>query len=473
MQKKALQKLIQKIQKTKTESPVIEVKAAQYDCPTRLYDTLSSFSNQDSGGTIIFGMDEKSGFSVCGVYDPQDLQKKITEQCKQMEPVVRPLFTLCAVGEKTVVSAEIPGVDIANRPVFYKGTGRVKGSYIRIGDADEPMTEAEVYSFEAYRRGTRADLRTVEIKVPLPNRERLQDYLLAVKRDRPNLAQNVPDADILELMGVTMDRKPTLAGLLTFSRYPQSYFPQFSITAVSVPGTEIGVVGSEGERFIDNKRLTGAIPDMLEAAVDFVYRNSRIKTIINERGKRVDKEEYPLTAVREAVLNALVHRDYSVYSENSPVRIEMFRDRLEITSPGGLWGHLTVDVLGQGHPETRNPTLTNLLELLKVMENRFSGIPTMRAKFREAGLPAPEFKIVHGEFKVIMKNGYATEDHTDSVAILGFCEAPRSRQELVAFTGKSYAYTMNTLVKPLLESGQLKLTMPDKPKSSYQRFVKA
>ena len=83
----------------------------------------------------------------------------------------------------------------------------------------------------------------------------------------------------------------------------------------------MGETGTDGERFIDNKRITGAIPDMLEDAVEFVRTNSRTKTIIDDNGKRVDKTEYPVKAVREAILYALVHRDYSIYTENTPIRI--------------------------------------------------------------------------------------------------------------------------------------------------------
>ena len=92
-----------------SESQNIEVKAAVQGCPTRLFDTLSSFSNQDEGGVIVFGLEGKEGFSIKGVYDSQDLQKRVTEQCKQMEPSVRALFTICEIGGKVIVSAEIPG----------------------------------------------------------------------------------------------------------------------------------------------------------------------------------------------------------------------------------------------------------------------------------------------------------------------------------------------------------------------------
>lgn len=472
MQTEMLKKLVSDIKVRKAESQTIELKAAVNGCPTRLFDTLSSFSNQDDGGIIIFGIDEKDHYAVKGVYDAQDLQKKITEQCKQMEPAVRALFTICEIDGKTVVSAEIPGVDISERPVFYKGVGRIKGSYVRVGESDEPMSEYEIYSYEAFRKRTRDDIRTVEhIKFQLIDETRMASYLTAIKSERKNLADNVSEQELLELMGITSDGIPTLAGLMTFSKYPQAYFPQLCIIAVSLPGTEQGAVGEDGARFIDNKRITGAIPDMLEEAVEFVQKNSRTKTIIDDNGRRVDKPEYPIKAVREAILNALVHRDYSIHTENIPIRIEMYRDRMEITNSGGLYGKISIDALGKVRPETRNAALANMLELLKVTENRYSGIPTMRAEFLNAGLPTPIFSVLHGEFKVVMKNGYYSANMSLPEAIIEFCSVPRTRAEIIAFTGKSRTYTMTKLVQPLIDAGAIRLTLPEKPKSSKQKYV--
>lgn len=474
MQTEALKRLVFDIQAQKAETQTIELKSAEHGCPTRLFDTLSSFSNQDEGGIILFGIDERDNFAIKGVYDPQDLQKKVTEQCKQMEPSVRALFTMCDIDGKVVVSAEIPGVDISERPVFYQGVGRVKGSYVRVGESDEPMSEYEIYSYEAFRKRIRDDIRTIDdAKMQLLDADRLENYLTAVKTERKNLADNVSEDEILELMGVTSGGVPTLAGLMTFSKYPQTYFPQLCITAVSLPGTELGTTGNDGERFIDNKRITGAIPDMLEDAVEFVRKNSRTKTIIDDNGRRTDKPEYPIKAVREAILNALVHRDYSRHTENVPIRIEMYRDRMEITNSGGLYGKISIDALGKVHPETRNAALANMLELLKITENRYSGIPTMRMEFMNAGLPAPIFSVRHGEFKVVMKNGYHTESMSMTDAIIEFCSTPRSRAELVSFVGKSRNYVISQIVQPLVDSGKLKLTIPDKPRSSNQRYVKA
>ena len=206
MQEDALIELAEKIQRVKAESQTIEIKAAHEGTPKRLYDTLSSFSNQDSGGIIIFGIDETKDFETVGVYDAQDLQKKVTEQCNQMEPPVRALFTLCEMNGKTIVSAEIPGIDISERPCFYKGVGRIKGSYVRVGDADEPMSEYEIYSFDAFRKRIHDDLRTVpNAKTSLFDSDRLEDYKKAVKKERSNLASSVTEDEMLQLMGVMDD----------------------------------------------------------------------------------------------------------------------------------------------------------------------------------------------------------------------------------------------------------------------------
>lgn len=467
-----LTNIVEKVRTQKTETQNIELKCANQGSPTRLYDTLSSFSNQDEGGVIIFGIDEKDNYSLKGVYDAQDLQKKVTEQCKQMEPAVRALFTVCAIDGKTIVSAEIPGVSVDLRPVFYKGVGRLKGSYVRVGESDEQMSEYEVYSYEAFRKRIRDELRTIDDdKFSLINKERLSKYLQDVKKERKNLAENVSDSELLELMGVTKGAKFTIAGLMSFSLYPQAYFPQFCITAVALPGSEQGLSIND-ERFIDNKRITGSIPEMVEEAVDFVARNSRKNTVIDYRGRRADREEYPLKAVREAILNALIHRDYSAYTENIPVRIEMYTDRMEIINSGGLYGNVSISELGQVRPDTRNPALANILEILHTTENRYSGIPTIRNEFAMNNLPAPIFSVKHGDFKVVMRNSLYADSLSKEDAVIEFCSSPRTRDEIVSFVGKSKNFVMSQIVNPLVESGKLKLTMPEKPKSPYQKYVR-
>ena len=474
MLEEELEKLAIRVTIQKAESQTIELKSAHHGCPTRLYDSLSSFSNQNEGGVILFGIDEKDDFSIKGVYDAQDLQKKVAEQCKQMEPPVRALYTVCDIDGKKIVSAEIPGVDVDLRPVFYKGVGRIKGSYIRVGESDEPMSEYEIYSYEAFRKRIRDELRTVDDeKFSLINNERISHYLNEVKKEKDNLAKSVSDDDILELMGITKGGKPTLAGLMCFSIYPQAYYPQLCITAVALPGTEKGISGINDERFIDNKRITGSIPEMLDSAVDFVRRNSRNITIIDSNGRRIDKPEYPVKAVREAILNALVHRDYSSYTENIPVRIEMYRDRLEIINSGGLYGNISINELGQVRPDTRNPALANILEVLHYTENRYSGIPTIMNEFASNNFPMPVFSVKHGDFKVVMRNTFYSDNISIEEAVIDFCSKPRSRDEIVSFVGKSKNYVSSKIIIPLTKKGALKLTIPEKPKSSAQKYYKA
>lgn len=471
--------LVKDIQNKRCELQNVELKAAEKGCPHKLYDTMSSFSNQQNGGIIIFGVREDDHYSVCGVYDSQDLQVKVMEQANQMTPIVRPLFTVAERGGKIIVSAEIAECDIFEKPCFYKGAGRMRGSYIRVGDADLPMTEYEIYSYETFRKKLNDELRTFDrADTNAFDHTALDSYYLKVKQTKTNLS-NLPEEQILQLQGIIDNNKPTLAGLMLFGIYPQAYAPQLCITAVVVPGTQIGETGYDGERFIDNKRIEGTIPQMLEEALAFVRRNIKNKTIIDENGIRNDKSEYPIKAVRELVLNALIHRDYSIHTDSSPIRIMIFNDRLEIENPGGLYGRLTLDSLGKIGADTRNPYIAGALELLINTENRFSGIPTVLMEMKKAGMMQPKFENMRGTFKVTLFNdtqvkSVTTGDPVDNLAdsILKYCIEPRSRRELAnQFHFDAPSYMINKYINPLLDVGKLKMTLPQTPKSKNQKYI--
>lgn len=473
MLEEELVQLVKKVISEKCEKQHIELKKAAGGTPTKLYDTLSSFSNQLNGGIIIFGIDEESGYELIGVYDAQDLQKKVMEQSLQMEPVVRPLFTVAQIKNKLVVSAEISECDIYDKPCFYKGAGRLRGSYIRVGDSDQHMTEYEIYSYEAFKRNSHDELRTVEraTKKNL-SKDNTTEYLIKLRRQKQNLV-NLDDNRILETQGICQDDIPTLAGLMLMGEYPQEFFPQLSVTAMVVQGKEIGELGNDGERFVDNKRIEGSIPQMLEGTLAFVRRNMKVKTIITEEGTRADKPEYPIKAVREIILNALIHRDYSVHTDHSPVRLVMYEDRLELENPGGLYGRITVDDLGKISADTRNPYMAGALEIMIDTENRFSGIPTVVAELKKAGLPAPVFINKRGIFKVVLykKTADQSKDIEIVQAILNYCTTPRSREDLAQHFGfEAPTYFIKTYIAPLLADGKIKMTIPDKPKSKFQKY---
>lgn len=462
--------LIDKIQKFNTEFSNIEVKEAHIDCPKKIYDTLSSFSNQPGGGVIVFGLREEEDFKAVGVFDAADLQKKINEQCKQMQPAVRPLFTVCEVDNKHIVAAEIPEIDAADKPCFYKGKGRLGGSYIRVGDADELMSEYEIYSYDAFRNKYQDDTRVItKSKFEMLDQNRLNEYIYTLKNRKPKLADFEP-REICELMSITKEGIPTMAGIVLFGKYPQAYFPQLCIVAVVVPGYEIGDIGSDNERFMDNKRIEGTIPEMLDDAVSFVNRHMAVKTIIDaQTGKRRDKSEYPIEAVREVILNALVHRDYSIHTEGMPIQLQMFKDRLEVHNPGGLYGRIRIDQLGRIQPDTRNPLIATILEDMGITENRYSGIPTIRRNMESYSLTPPVFEDSRNNFTVKLLNMPAENGEKNIVA---FCHVPRTRTEIAKFLGlETNYYVMQNHILPLIRAGKLEMTIPDKPKSKNQTFV--
>ena len=474
-----LAELVQEVIHHKCERQNIELKRAGKGTPEKLYDTLSSFSNQSGGGIILFGIDEKNNYEITGVYDAQDLQTKVASQALQMEPVVRPVFTGAEIEGRIIVSAEIAECDIFDKPCFYKGAGRLRGSYIRVGDADMPMTEYEIYSYEVFKRKIQDELRAVErADMDSFDKNALAEYFIRLRRVKPNLA-NLPDEKILQLQGITDHGKPTVAGIMMLGEYPQAYFPQLSVTAMVVDGTAVGELGKNGERFIDNQRIEGTLSQMLEGTLAFIRRNIRNATVVDEDGRRADKSEYPMVAVREIILNALIHRDYSIHTDHSPIRVVLYRDRMEVENPGGLYGRITINDLGKVAADTRNPFIAGGLEVMLGTENRFSGIPTVRSEMERAGLKPAVFESRHGVFKVTLYND-PVEKVPETIYVLPdpmrriveFCREPRSRIEIAEYMGiETPAYVVRKYLRPLVEMGKLRLTVPDAPKSKRQKYV--
>ena len=397
--------LLDLVQKTKRETRTLEIRDAQAGCP-RLYDALSSFSNQPDGGIILFGIDKSSDFREAGVENPKELQQEIIRQGLQMEPAVNPLVTAVEKNGLWFLSAEIVGLDVLEKPCFYRGAGRLKGSYVRVDFKNEPMTDLELYNLDAFRRHARDhvhDDASIIREAALDDLERnLLDLYLAKLKDRtPNLSR-MSGERILRLMNIVRDGHPTLAGLLLFGQYPQAFLPELCILATFVAGTEIDECNSTGVRLIDSDRIEGTIEEMLGRAVAFVSRNMRNGIKIDPAtGMRIDLPQYPLEAVREALLNALAHRDCGPLARHLPIRLQIFHDRLEITSPGGLFGRTTVDCLDTPAIEPRNPILIRTLDDLGVAENRHAGISTIRRIMENQGMPEPVFTDLRDRFKVV------------------------------------------------------------------------
>lgn len=157
-----------------------------------------------------------------------------------------------------------------------------------------------------------------------------------------------------------------------------------------------------------------------------------------------------------------------------------YRDRWELRSPGGLYGRLTIDEIGKVQPDTRNPILARAMETLSLVENRYSGIPTIRRELREASLREPVFRSIRGEFQVVFFKtpetpGTEVAANTQrETGLIPFCSIPRSREEIAQYLGlKSWHYVKNFYLDPLLASGVLRMTIPEKPRSRKQKYYSA
>ena len=401
---------IKYLKKYQTETNKIEVKEAVNGFPKKCYDTFSSFSNK-YGGIIIFGLSESKKFSIEGVYDVNDLQKQITNLCSDcMEPVIRPDILSLEIEGKSVVAVKIEELPQNKKPCYYKPNGIKNGSYTRIGDRDDRMTNYELYSLQSYNEHIFDDTRpNKRAAIEDLNIKDLKIYIEKLKGSKPHFSKNSFNK-CLKLCGITDNNKsktyPTLAGIMTFGEYPQSFYPQLFVACTVIPGIELGDTGTMGERFIDNKRVEGTIEEMLNGTMNFLIRNMKTSVIIDDNGNRTNKTEYPLEALREAVANALIHRDYSIQTENAYISVNMYEDRIEIISPGTLYGSNRLEKLGLATTmEVRNPTIVRILEEKgSAIENRHSGIPTMKREMKKYSLPEPEFYEERDSFKVVFRN---------------------------------------------------------------------
>ena len=174
------------------------------------------------------------------------------------------------------------------------------------------------------------------------------------------------------------------------------------ITFIQYYGTTEEEKTPQGARFVDSRRFEGPIPEMIKQAETYVLGAMR-KAVLIDGVFRREIPEYPQEALREALANAIAHRDYSSYVRGSYIQIRMFADRLEIQSPGGLFGNVTVENLEEEH-STRNARFMRMMEDMHVVENRGSGIRAMLQATREANLEPPRFDDRRTSFLVTFRN---------------------------------------------------------------------
>lgn len=419
-----LLEIIESLRTFETDLQHVEAKRSETDLPRRLWETLSALSNTPGGGVLVLGLDETANFTAVGVRNPKKIQQDLASVCDQMEPPLRPVINLHRVEGKTLVIAEVPEVELGQKPCYYRGAGLTNGAFIRVADGDRQLSQYEVQVMLASRGQPRDD----ETPVPEAGIDDLDSDLVAgllsrLRAPETSVFRRLGDEEALRTLKVLVPHGdawvPSLAGLLVLGTYPQQFVPALEITFVVYPSIRLGEPGPGGERFLDNRRFEGAIPRIIRPVLDALQRNMKRRAIV--RGAfREDLWEYPETAVREAVINALGHRDLSSLARGAPVQIQMFPDRLAIINPGGLFGPVTVERLGdEGISSTRNQVLMRLLEDTPVpgeprvvCENRGSGIGAMLAALRQAGMTPPQFQDRISSFAVTFPNHTLLDEDT-------------------------------------------------------------
>lgn len=265
--------------------------------------------------------------------------------------------------------------------------------------------------------------------------------------------------------------RPTVAGLMALGTFPQKFFPRLNITFTAFQRSTKGEVDSNGRRFADSENIEGPIPVMLLAALRVLSRNIRHGAVV-KGALREDVPDYPLDAVREAVANALMHRDYSPESQGAPVRMELYPDRLEIINAGGLFGPLTVERLGErGSTQSRNQFLSRILEDVpyedidgrqgRVVENRGTGYEIMRNALADALMEDPVAMSSLDEFRIIFRHrkmteqedaGYSRQNVEEAILAYLSEHASGSTAELARASGMS-TKTVRDYLNALLREG--------------------
>lgn len=337
MTREELESLIAEVQHRQSELNDVEVKSARAATPKRLYEAVSALANRTGSGVILFGLDENADFGVVGVKDAHRLQSDIGDLASsEMEPALRPEFTVEDIGGKTIVAVEIAEVPTVQRPCYYKPAGLQKGAYIRVGNTNRQMTDYEVFGYvSAWAQPTFDEEPVPEATMDDLDQDRLDAYLDQLRRTRPKAGfLRGPRENAISHLRIVRDvdgtPRPTLAGLLAFGKYPQQFLSQLVITFLQFYGTTETEKTPRGERFLDNRKFEGPIPEMVAETVNHVLATIRKSSLIEGLFRR-DVPEFPEEAVREAVLNAVAHRDYSPYVRGSYTQVRLFADRQEVT----------------------------------------------------------------------------------------------------------------------------------------------
>ncbi len=345
--------------------------------------TLAGMANA-GGGTVLLGVAPRSS-RLQGLADPEAASDKLLQAALLTDPpLILPLPAKVNVGDRTVLAVHVP----PGLPHVYALDGRY---LVRENTTNGPLParrlrklllERGEVSFESSdpQGASYADL----------DERKVEDYL----RLLPGLTGETPQ-EVLSgrgcLKALGRDLRPTVAGLLLFGKKPQRWLPGADLLAARFSGREMT------DQFV-REAITGTLPDQLRRANAFLTEN--IRRVARLSGlAREEQPEYPPDAVREVVVNAVAHRDYSIQGDD--IRVLLFSNRLEVFSPGRLPGPMTVANIASER-FSRNAAVVQVLADMGFIERLGYGVDRILALMRKAGLRRPHFEETAGGFRVTL-----------------------------------------------------------------------
>jgi len=433
------------------ESKTLEFKETM-PTPLAIAKTACAFSNA-GGGTILIGVEDKNK-TITGI-DEQEihiLEEKIANIVYTIvEPTPSNHITIHNVDGKLLLKIDVfPG---SLKPYHLKSKGELEGTFIRVGSTNR---KADIETIEELRR-QRMNIsfdETSVIDAPFEDlHTRNIEFYLKKREEVRDIPRVEPDTKFLKKIKAIQQQNgsiyPTAAGILLFSSEPEKYIPGAIIKCARFKGTEM-------DEFIDQKIIKGSLFSQIEETIAFFKKNVKRGAKI-EGVYRKEEYEYPETAIREAVVNAICHRDYS--RKGADIKFAIFDDWIEITSPGGLLPQISLSDLGTGVSELRNKIIGRIFNETGLIEGWGTGIRRIRKQIEEKGLVPPEFRENNGFFKAIIYNEPLQERFEldkDEKEIIAYIQkhGKAGTKDLEKVLGKSKA-TIKRKIRTLTENGYL------------------
>jgi ATP-dependent DNA helicase RecG len=380
------------------ESHEIEAKRSESELGKSALDTISAFANEPGlgGGYLLFGVVEDETTGVCtvnGVKNPKKLEQELSTTCASaFNRTIRPKVWTEVVDDVSLVAAFVPEVSSSEKPVFDKKRGMQHGAFRRIGSTDQRCTEDDLrVLFQSSSVAPYEDTVVADATMEDLDKEIIGAYRRSLIEANP--ATELRDAELDELVQALGGAKrvngnlaPTVAGVLLFGKRLslRRLFPAARVDYIRVPGTEwVPDAERRYESIEVREPLLAAFRRIYNAVVDDLPKSFTLEAGSPERK---DQLALPESAVREALVNALTHRDYRVPSTSQVIR---YQDRIEVRNPG--YSLVDDEQLGEPGSFPRNPRISDVFREMRLAENKGTGVAAIRRAMHGAGLTPPFF----------------------------------------------------------------------------------